>query len=101
MRKLKVDEAAPTSVTTTNAEFSGSFYVQLKNKNGLIDTGKGWGLNLVYRDKLKKDHVVVVDYKHYDKLPDMKMMQELTRQINVKHNTEGYFNETLRVYFGL
>ena len=81
------------------SDFNGTFHVQLKNKNGLTDTGKGWGLNLVYRDNFKKDHVVITDHKHYDKLPNMSVMQELTRQINIKHQTEGYFNDTLRVYF--
>lgn len=100
MSNSEIEILKGSNVTTANSEFVGTFHVQLKNKNGLTDTNKGWGLNLVYRDKMKKDHVVIVDYKHYDKLPSMDMMQELTRQINDKHRTEGYFNDTLRVYFG-
>ena len=83
-----------------NTLYTGKFNVSLKNKNSLLETGKGWGLNLVYTTADRRSHVVMVDYKHYDSLPDMQQMQVLVAQINQKHNDAGFFNATLAAYFG-
>lgn len=80
--------------------YNGTFNVSLKNKNGLLETGKGWGLNLVYTGTDKVKHVVMVDYKHFDSIPNMEGIRNLVEQINHKHKTEGYFDQTLALYFG-
>ena len=80
--------------------YNGTFNVSLKNKNGLLETGKGYGLNLVYTGTDKVKHIVMVDYKHFDSIPKMVGLHNLVAQINHKHKTEGYFDQTLALYFG-